>query len=371
MLLRSTFAFETDQFNLPPKPLADIGDEVSQYTEVNLKKAVEKINNKIAAAESCLANKADKSKCESTEKERAKLKLLQSDDAPARELYNLLGTGIPPFTSSGSWMESHEFIGQPARYKTSFKKSIFYVFPTDYFGISSTVNLYGVQFGTDKIAHIFQQGYTYYKIYNRAGTKGLTPQQSAEKAIKWGKSTERTYYGSLVSGVFSNADLCANYAGMKFYQGLTREIKIGDKIKPAVLIIKNGVWTFNESADLHEILIKPFIADNFNEALNPSMYIKGLRSFVRRTVKKQSCPQWRTQYPDLSQAESNKTTQALKLWFGEDYGFTDSKNFITIGNTCFDTGSADGSSAQRQQSEALEASSTKHLPVNAGSVWLR
>ncbi|CAN5876298.1 hypothetical protein BH24ACI1_BH24ACI1_14180 [soil metagenome] len=40
--MQSTVAFETDQYNLPAPPLADIGDEVSEYTEENLKKAIDK-----------------------------------------------------------------------------------------------------------------------------------------------------------------------------------------------------------------------------------------------------------------------------------------------------------------------------------------
>jgi hypothetical protein len=210
-------------------------------------------------------------------------------------------------------MASHKFVGQPARYKTSFHKSIYFIFPTDYIGISPTVNLYGAQFGTDKIAHIFQQGYSYYKIYNHALAKGLTTEQAVKKAVKWGQNTERTYYGTLISGVYS----------------------IGSNIKPAVLILKNGVWTFNEDADLQEILLKPFISDHFNEALNPSIFIKGLRSFVRRSVRKQSCKKWFNQYPNLSQVELEKTSKAMTLWFREDYGFTDNENFITIANTCF------------------------------------
>jgi len=69
--------------------------------------------------------------------------------------------------------------------------------------------------------------------------------------------------------------------------------------------------------------------------LNPSIFIVGLRSFVRRTVRKQSCKQWFEVYPNLSQAEIMKKSEALTLWNGEDYGFTDSKNFVTIANTCF------------------------------------
>lgn len=338
LLLQSIFAFETDQYNLPPEPLADIGDEVSQYTEDNLRKAVKKINDEIVFRENCLSRKIEKGKCSSPEKERAKLEFLRSEEAVAREFYKLVGTGIPPFTAAGRWMESHKFNAQPARYKTSFQDSIFFVFPTDYIGISATVDLYGTQFGTDKIAHIFQQGYSYYEIYNRALAKGLTPQEAEKKAIKWGKFTEHTYYGMIISNVFSNADLCANFAGLKFYQGLTRDIKIGDKIKPAVLILKDGVWKLNENAVLFDILLKPFISNHFNEALNPSIFFKylGLRCYVRKTVKKQSCRQWFDKFPNLSRAELEKTSKSLTLWNGEDYGFKDSKNFITIANTCFD-----------------------------------
>jgi hypothetical protein len=235
-------------------------------------------------------------------------------------------------------MESHRFKNQPARYKTGYSESIYALNPINYFTISPTVKIYGSQFGTDKIAHFFQQGYTYYKIYRRANDEGLSSDESARKAVRWGQMSERTFYGTLVSGVYSNGDLAANYAGMKFYQGLTREIKIGNFARPAVLILKNGVWTINENINLRQILIKPFLTDHFNEALNPSVFTKlfGLRSYVRRSVRRQSCNQWRAQYPNLSQADFDRNSRALELWYGEDYGFKTSKNFVTIANTCFE-----------------------------------
>jgi len=274
-------------------------------------------------------------KCESSDKEKAKLEFLLSNDAIAREVYSLLGSGFIPFTKSGTWMESHRFKAQPARYKTSFSKSIFLVLPTDYITISPTVNIYDTQFGTDKIAHFFQQGYSYYKIYKHATDNGFAPNEAAQKAVRWGQMTERAFYGTLVSGVYSNADLCANYVGMKFYQNLTRSVKIGDSTKPAVLLIEDGIWQFNEKVELREILIKPFFSDHLNEALNPSIFIVGLRSFVRRTVRKQSCKQWFEVYPNLSKTGIMNKSRALMLWNGEDYGYTESRHFVTIADTCF------------------------------------
>jgi len=332
----SAFAFETDQYNLPPEPLADIGDEVSEYVAQNLTEAIGKINAEILARQNCLENisaKSGKVNCRSNDKER--LARLRSDDAVAREVYNQLGAGTIPFTKSASWMESHRFRNQPARYKTSFSKSIFFTVPTNYLTISSTVNLYGAQFGTDKIAHFFQQGYTYYKIYNRALADGGTAGEATQKAVNWGRQTEKTFYGTLVSGVYSNADLCANFVGMKFYLNLTQDVKIGNTTKPAILIMENGIWKFSENLISQQNLLKSFLSNHLNEALNPSIFIPVLRSSVRRTVRKQSCAQWLKQFPHQSQKDFNETTNALKLWNGENYGFKESSKFITIANTCF------------------------------------
>jgi hypothetical protein len=334
----TVFAFETDQYNLPPVALADIGDEVSDYVEENLRKAVDKINAEITALQSCLDKKPVKSGCgDSPDKERARLAFLRSEAAMTREVFKPLGGGFPPFTNSGGWMESHRFKAQPARYKTSYGKSIFRIFPINYLTVSATVNLYGTQMGTDKIAHFFQQGYTYLRIYERAVARGLSPAEAAQKAIRWGRMTENTYYGTLVSGIFSNADLCANFVGMKFYQNLTREIKIGEKTRPPILILKNGSWTFNENIEPHEALLKPFLSAHLNEALNPSILtpLFGFRSSARHIVEKNACRQWRRQYPNFSATDFAEITRNLKLWNGENYGFKDSEKFISLADTCF------------------------------------
>jgi hypothetical protein len=332
----AAFAFETDQFNLPEKPLADIGAEVHDYVKENVEQAIEKINREIAMRQNCLENKAAKN-CESAAKNRERLDYLRSEKAVAREVFKRLGDGIVPFTASGSWMESHKFKAQPARYKTSLKESIYATFPSNYLTISETVNLYGVSFGTDKIAHIYQQGYTYLRIYERAIAKGLSKEAATKKANDWGRRSERTFYGNLVSGVYSNADLAANFAGLKFYQNLTGEILIGETVKPPLVVLENGAWKYNQTVDLSESLLKPFISNHLNEALNSSIYTKafGLRSSVRGHVKKRACNEWQTAYPNFSETDFDEQTRRLQTWFGEDYGFTVNANFITIANTCF------------------------------------
>lgn len=331
-------AFETDQYNLPEKPLADIGAEVSEYARENIAEAFAKINAQIVELQNCPERNPAAKNCGSPDEIRKKLENLRSEETLAREVFKLLGGGIPPFTNAGTWMEAHRFRAQPARFKTSFGKSIFRTAPVNYLTISETVRLYGVEFGTDKIAHIFQQGYTYYRTVERAKAKKLSYEEGVRKANNWGRMTEKTYYGFWVSGVFSNADLAANFAGMKFYENLTRETKLGKRTLPPILVLKDGVWAFNGSAAQSELLLKPFISEHLNEALNPSIFIGlfGFRAVVRKTVKKQACPQWRKNYPDLSRAGFAEMSEKLKRWHGEDYGFKESADFVALADVCFE-----------------------------------
>lgn len=332
----AVFAFETDQFNLPPEPLADIGAEVYEYVRENVETAMTKINAEISQRRKCLEN-GKLNDCDSPQENRQRLAYLQSPAAIERAVYQKLGAGFPPFTTSGSWMDSHRFQAQPARYKTTRKASIYATAPINYLTISPTVNLYGAQFGTDKIAHIFQQGYTYLRMYQRAKAQGLSNEAAAKRACDWGRMSERTFYGNLVSGVYSNADLAANFAGLKFYQNLTAPILIGAETKSPLVVLENGAWQFNPKINLAENLLKPFVTDHLNEAMNSSIYMKffGLRASVRSHVKKRACAEWKQAFPNFSKTDFTQQSNRLQSWFGEDYGFTVNENFIRIADTCF------------------------------------
>ena len=332
----SAYAFETDQYNLPPVPLADIGDEVSEYVEASLETAVIKLNSGIAKSQSCLNTLPLKMKgCGSAETERNNLTLLRSNDAVAHELFKLLGDGDLFTSHFGNWIRGHKFRGQPDRYITSYRESIFILNPTDYLTISETVRLFGVEFGIDKLDHFFQQGHKYYKIEMDAAADGKTQREAEKKAVKWGQRTERTYYGLLVSGVYSNADLYANYAGMKFYQHLAKPLQINGESLPPLVLLKDGSWTI-ETSNLRAYFLQPFFTGHLNEALNPSSFRFTLVRSVRRAVKKYACPDWRQAFPDLTFDAMTARSKSLELWNGEDYGFTKRGGTVTIGETCLD-----------------------------------
>src|SRR5687768_7844735 len=81
----SAWAFETDQYNLPPVPLADIGDEVTERVETELRDAVLYANAAIERSLKCIELKAKG--CQSADKERTKLASLRSPDAIAKAIY--------------------------------------------------------------------------------------------------------------------------------------------------------------------------------------------------------------------------------------------------------------------------------------------
>lgn len=328
-------AFETDQFNLPPAPLADIGDEVDEYVAGELRSVVAATNAEISKRRLCISVTSEHVYgCGPVGLENDRLTYLMSNDAIARGLYDKISGDSLMFTKIGSWMKSHKFRAAPATYKASYGESIFVALPTNYLTISPTVRLYGVEFGVDKIEHLFQQGYKYYKQQNEAIAKGTASDAAAKKAVAWGQKTERTYYGLFVSGVYSNADLVANYAGLKFYRRLTGPVTIGDKTYAPLVVLNGGQWQINETA-ISTALLRPYITEHLNEALNPSGYAFNLIGSVRHSVKKYGCPEWKKAYPELT-ADSLKTrSKSLELWYGEDYGFAEKGKMVRLAETCF------------------------------------
>ncbi len=76
--------------------------------------------------------------------------------------------------------------------------------------LSSVVRVGDQLVGVDKFGHFFVQGWKYFEIAYLDG-KGI------EKALAWGEASERTYFGLYTTGIYSHADLTANFEGMRFW----------------------------------------------------------------------------------------------------------------------------------------------------------
>jgi hypothetical protein len=115
--------------------------------------------------------------------------------------------------------------------------------------VGSAAKVHSLCVGADKLGHFFQQGFDYFQIATSSGGS----QALAEDA---GRGWEIKMQGLGSTGVFSNADLAANLAGLQFYKDL--------KASPSSL-------TFG---------IKKYITPKWNEQSNPSFYESSIGTVV-------------------------------------------------------------------------------------------
>lgn len=69
--------------------------------------------------------------------------------------------------------------------------------------------------GADKFSHFFNEGFQYFK-------KVLWKGEPLDSAFVYGESMENGLWGKLTMGIYSYADLAANYSGYLFFKNLTQ-----------------------------------------------------------------------------------------------------------------------------------------------------
>jgi hypothetical protein len=145
------------------------------------------------------------------------------------------------------------------------------------FGTGPTIRVNGVLIGSDKLGHFLSQGRKFWLRYRRSGDEARAAEHSAY--------TERALFGQMTTGVYSNADLVANYEGFRFYRSLFEDDIVPGK--PAILAWKGGEW----------VVQRPFTwADHVNEywdeALNVN-HFDGLLYPHMKTRLETFCPDYR------------------------------------------------------------------------------
>jgi hypothetical protein len=82
--------------------------------------------------------------------------------------------------------------------------------------LSDVVNVDGHLIGLDKIGHFFAEGWEYFEQTNEDGKTLL-------QAIQWGRDQEEGIFGYTSTGIFSYADLVANFNGWRFWNKVLHE----------------------------------------------------------------------------------------------------------------------------------------------------
>jgi len=304
---RDARATETDQFTLPPAPLDDLGPDLGAMVRDVLRAELAQLNAKID--------------------ERIQLRPGAAPEPVnerefAQHVYEQTGVGLPESTVERA-LRYGTFAGRNVRFNPAYSESI-YAWVAAPFPLSHimtdcpTIRLYGIDQGTDKVGHIFQQGYEYYTRYEDAIGGGADEAAAIAGAVRYGVLTELGLYGILLTGVYSNGDLAGNYAGLKFFRNLFHEVRIGERTLAPILRRDGAHWTIDPARD-NDDLMRPFVTEHLNEAWNPSAYyfsIERIREHVR-----DRCTSWFKQVPGFDQASYRAHLERSKTFFGEPYGW--------------------------------------------------
>lgn len=133
-------------------------------------------------------------------------------------------------------------------------------------GLNGSIKVAGEYIGTDKLGHFFDQGYGYFK--------GLTnsPPRSLKKVLYQGVVDECDVNGPKYSGIFSNADLAANYSGLQFWKRVTG----GDN--PYFICDERG-W--HQNSIFHW---KEYVNPAWDEGINCSIFEDYMKGVVEKNI---------------------------------------------------------------------------------------
>lgn len=208
---------------------------------------------------------------------------------------------------------------------------------------AGTIKANGVYFGTDKLLHFHQLGYRYYLHYRALLRGGLGPDEARQGVLDYfGEDAfwaEDKGFGTIMTGIYSNADMAANNAGFKFFLNLTEPVSfLGQERRP--LVVRCGAfWRVNDHVRPKAGWFRVFISDHWNEALNPNLYAVSLRPHIQKILQERASHivEFYTQKDGRPRdpAYFESLARTLSTLAGESYGHSGHfEAFMHIGNTC-------------------------------------
>lgn len=316
-------AYESDQHTVPDYELADVGEDMSAFIHYRIQRALDKIN---ASPEKDLS-------------EAQIVKLIHKEFGGTitwqDQLDGVFGHRLTIFPYPDNHKNGLPINYLPPKLGNIYSFSGFHRgLSSSYFVFCSSLKMYGIYFGVDKLGHMFNQGYQYFEAYQKALEAGASSEEATKTAVDWGVRTEDGIFGRIVTGVYSNGDLAANYAGLIFYQNLLNTISLEGKEFPAILIYENnGNLGINlERVDEISDLLKPFFSNHLNEVFNPSRFEFAQRGIIKKAIHSR-CESIKNFYKWESPTALNSIE--MQFWMGLPYGHR-SDNLLKVEEICFD-----------------------------------
>ena len=166
---------------------------------------------------------------------------------------------------------------QPTRYESIYRgHPIWAPRVAALFGVGPTIKVNDVLIGSDKLGHFLSQGRKFWKRYLKF--------EDETRAANHSAYTERALFGQMTTGVYSNADLVANYEGFLFYLSLFKDDVIPGK--PAILDWQEDRW----------VVQRPFtFADHVNEYWDEALNVNHFDSLLYPHMKERLltfCPDY-------------------------------------------------------------------------------
>ncbi len=323
------FALETDQFDVPAKQLIDLGPVVSTKIAAELQRVI-KHANATRAEELQLAATSPSRAWQKAHLDRACAAV--SQPVLAKALYEAISGGSMYECRIESWLRDDRSTRPAFMLPMSVSDSIY---GTDLFHrpllmlqLAPTIRLYDQYAGTDKVGHFAQEGYEYYRRYLDARMEGRSEADAVKEAVNVGVDEEHGIFGEAIIGVYSNADLAANYSGFLFYRNLMEPIRIGTTELPPLIVWEGDHLKLTERASGN--LLKPFVTEHWNEAMNPCRYADHWRSNVRERIARR-VDGWMAFNHSTPQIEAERL-QRVQTFYGQNYGHGGLRDVITLVN---------------------------------------
>lgn len=213
--------------------------------------------------------------------------------------------------------------------------------PVRAFFRAGTVSAGGVLFGTDKIIHFINVGRIYHVRYLAAVERGLDEAEAALDAVQATARnpllSEDGLLGLYTTGIRSNGDLAADYAGLKFYRNLTESVQLGAARQAPMLQREGPHWRV---AVLDEDRVfSAFVSPHWNEVLNPNRYVGYVGRRVRSVIATR-CEDVSDWYrggrgQPLDRAWFDARQHELATFHGEPYGHELDADPVSVARICW------------------------------------
>lgn len=295
------WAYEVDQFTRRDEVPIDSTTILDQEIKKRLTQALADTNSGVLGTSFGAQN------CSGTpeEQKNARFKLFEN-------IHNQLVTQNPigiieSFAEKNKDISKRTIPLSESIYKTSLEESLI----LKKFGVGSIIQVNGVQIGTDKLGHFFNEGYDIY-LQNKNRQR---VDEKASAGVRDSRSSEQGRYGLQTTLIKSYADMSTNQSGFRFWEKLcgfpTKEKTDAEKnyfqqhkCNPDAYLkcvidekTKKGHWDFNPN---QKFTLKDYVTDAWDESINCNSFDEKISgkvfSEMTRTVytfkgnPKQPCP---------------------------------------------------------------------------------